>query len=80
MNLLLSPIFLFLTFAVKRLNLVERLSISQNIKELLIFFKSTFNNETDLQFFINILSLSFFSINLMIALSLSDMYLDALFL
>ena len=80
MNLLLSPIFLFLTFAVKRLNLVERPSISQNIKELLIFFKSTFNNETDLQFFINILSLSFFSINLMIALSLSDMYLDALFL
>ena len=60
-NLPLSPICLFLTFAIccEEIKSGRIFLVSQ--KELLIFFKSTFNKEMGLQCCLSLLSVSFFS-------------------
>ena len=63
----LSLICLFLSYVVcvKRFNLAELLSNSQK-RAFLIIFRSTFNKEIGLQFFMYLLYV-FFSVNLMTA-------------
>ena len=67
-NLTLSPINLFLTYAVCCGEIkLGRTFLSLDAKALEIILQSTFNKEIGRQFLINFLSLSFFSISFMTA-------------
>ena len=63
-NLPLSPIYLFLTYAVCCEEIESRRSfLSFSERAFDIIFKSTFNKEMDFLFCMNLVSLSFFLLN-----------------